>query len=159
MQDFEEACRQIVKECVQTIGLQSKWRKDSSQNAPCTHVYRREPASSSPFSAGNSDQKIPCGLQIICRLAPGRRCSKKRSLNPGYRAQVAELVDAVRRQNGLIVQVLFPDTYSAQLVTDSSYLGFSTDHNDDAPLAGDTIKGCMKNKFCFQIRRALLKFH
>ena len=57
------------------------------------------------------------------------------------RAQVAELADAVRRENGFIVQALLPHTNPAYLVTDYSYLFFSTEHNDDASLAVDTIKG------------------
>jgi len=77
---------------------------------------------------------------------PGRRGWEKRSGNPGNRAEVAELVDAVRCENGCIVQLLFPDTDPAQLVTDSSYLSFRTYHSNDASLAGDTIKRCMKRQ-------------
>lgn len=34
----------------------------------------------------------------------------KKLQDPGYRAEVAELVDAVGREDGCVVQFLFPDT-------------------------------------------------
>jgi hypothetical protein len=74
---------------------------------------------------------------------------KRRSRGPGNRTQVSDLVDAVQCENGFVVQFLFPDTYSAQLVTDSSYLCFSTYHSNDATLAGDTIKRCITGVFGF----------
>ena len=83
------------------------------------------------------------GSQIISLVYGScKSISGEKSRDPGNRAQVAELVDAVRREDGCIVQFLFPDTDPAQLVTDSSYLCFSAYHNDDALLAGDTIKRC-----------------
>jgi len=44
-------------------------------------------------------------------------------------------------ENGFILQALVPDTNPPYPVTDSSYLFFSTEHNDGASLAGDPIKG------------------
>jgi hypothetical protein len=41
------------------------------------------------------------------------------------------------------VQALLPDADPAYLVTDYSYLLFSTEHNDDASLAGDVLKGSL----------------
>ena len=38
------------------------------------------------------------------------------------------------------MQALLPDADPAYLVTDYSYLLFSTEHNDDASLAGDVLK-------------------
>ena len=52
-------------------------------------------------------------------------------MEPGYRAEVAAAVDAVRREEGFIVKAFFPDTNPAQLVTDHSYLFSSRHHRDD----------------------------
>ena len=41
------------------------------------------------------------------------------------------------------MQALLPDADPACLVTDYSYLLFSTEHNDDASLAGDVLKGSL----------------
>lgn len=61
----------------------------------------------------------------------------------GSRAQVAAIVDAVRREDGLIVKALLSDPNPAQLVTDYFYLFFGTLHQDDTYLAGDMIKRCI----------------
>jgi len=41
------------------------------------------------------------------------------------------------------VQALIPDAGPAYLVTDYSYLLFGTEHDDDASLAGDGLKGSL----------------
>ncbi len=68
----------------------------------------------------------------------------KRLRDPGSCTQVAAGVDAVQCEDSFIVEAFFPNTDPAQLVTDYSYLFFRRLHNDDAYLAGDTIKRCVK---------------
>jgi hypothetical protein len=60
------------------------------------------------------------------------------------RTEVADRVDAVQREEGFISEVVLPDTDPAQLVTDFSYLNYSTSHKDDVLLAADPIKRCIK---------------
>jgi hypothetical protein len=57
--------------------------------------------------------------------------------------QVAARINIIRQEDGFIVKALFSDANPAQLVTDYSYLFFSTLHKGDPSLAGDTIKKCV----------------
>jgi hypothetical protein len=76
------------------------------------------------------------------RLPPGKN-GMKELVDPEDRAEVAFLVDAVRREYGFIGQAFFPDTDPAQLVTDYFYLFYSILHRVYVYLAGDTIKRCI----------------
>ena len=73
---------------------------------------------------------------------PGKP-AKKRSRDPGYRAEVAHRADIVCCENSFIGQFLFPDTDPAELVPDEPNFLFWTNHTD-ASLAGDTIKRCIR---------------
>lgn len=84
-----------------------------------------------------------CSNSFFCTLSPSLIKSSRVAGYLGNRTQVAVLVDAVRREDGFIVKVLFSDTNPAQLVTDYFYLFFGTLHKEDAYLAGDTIKRCI----------------
>lgn len=52
----------------------------------------------------------------------------KKSAGPGDRAEVADLVDGIRGKDGIVIEIVLPYPNPAQLVTDSSYLGCSTNH-------------------------------
>src|SRR5208337_483349 len=79
----------------------------------------------------------------------GRDPVKRGLRNPWDRTQVAKLVDAVRGENGLIVEALFSDADPAQLVTDYFNLLFSMLHRLVVYLASDTIKRCIENSRSF----------